>query len=95
MVSASVIVKLSSVSISAGVEASEVTVRTQLLGDIDGNETVDVDDCLALFQYSMLPDLYPIDYVGSVDFDKNGTVDVDDCLRLFQYSILPDLYPLV
>lgn len=65
-----------------------------LLGDIDGNDTVDLDDAILLFQHSMLPELYPISYAGNVDFNKDGTVDIDDAVLLFQYSMLPDLYPL-
>ncbi len=65
-----------------------------LLGDIDGNDTVDLDDAILLFQHSMLPELYPISYAGNVDFNKDGTVDIDDAVLLFQYSMLPDLYPI-
>ena len=65
-----------------------------LLGDIDGNEFVDLDDCLVLFQYSMFPDIYPVEYTGNMDYDHNGVVDLDDCLALFQYSMFPDIYPI-
>lgn len=68
--------------------------KKTLLGDIDGNDTVDIDDAILLFQHSMLPELYPISYAGNVDFNKDGTVDIDDAVLLFQYSMLPDLYPL-
>lgn len=73
---------------------TEMEAPTYILGDIDGTEEVDIDDAIALFQYSMFPDVYPIDYAGSVDFDKNGDVDIDDAILLFQYSMFPDVYPL-
>ena len=47
-----------------------------------------------LFQYSILPDLYPISYGGRIDFNYDGKIDIADALMLFQYSILPDLYPI-
>ena len=43
---------------------------------------------------AMLPDLYPIDYSGNVDFNGDGMIDIRDAQRLFQYSMLPDLYPI-
>ena len=66
----------------------------ELLGDIDGNGTVDIDDAILLFQHSVLPDIYQIEYKGNIDFDKNGAVDIDDAILLFQYSVLPDIYPI-
>ncbi|MBR6553533.1 MAG: hypothetical protein IKT91_02895 [Clostridia bacterium] len=65
-----------------------------LLGDIDLNDAVDIADAMALFRYSMMPDLYPIAYSGAVDFTSDGVIDIADAIRLFQYSMLPDLYPL-
>lgn len=93
-VSASAIVKLNADEIPAEIKPATVSVRTQLLGDIDGNGVVDINDALLLFQHSMVPDIYPITYEGNVDFDKNGVLDINDCLLLFQYSMLPDLYPI-
>ena len=92
--SASAIVKLNADEIPAEIKPATVSVRTQLLGDIDGNGVVDINDALLLFQHSMVPDIYPITYEGNVDFDKNGVLDINDCLLLFQYSMLPDLYPI-
>ncbi len=65
-----------------------------VLGDINGDGLVDVSDAIALFQHSMLPDLFPIDYSGSLDLDKDGLVNISDALRLFQYSMLPDQFPI-
>ena len=93
-IDASSVVKLKSTEIPSAVASGKVNVRLQTLGDIDGNDTVDIDDAVLLFQYSMLPELYPISYAGNLDFNKDGTVDIDDAVRLFQYSMLPDLYPL-
>lgn len=93
-IDASSVVKLKSVEIPSAVASGKVNIRLQTLGDIDGNDTVDIDDAVLLFQYSMLPELYPISYAGNLDFNKDGTVDIDDAVRLFQHSMLPDLYPL-
>ena len=65
-----------------------------VLGDINGDLTVDMDDAVLLFQHSMLPELYPISYTGNTDFNNSGAVDIDDAILLFQYSMLPDLYPI-
>lgn len=64
-----------------------------LLGDMDLNAGVDVDDVLALLWYVLFPDMYPIGDV-TADFDHNGSVDVDDVLTLLWYVLFPDMYPL-
>ena len=65
------------------------------LGDVSGDDTVDIRDAVRLFQYSMLPDSYPTEYTWNLDFNKDGKVDITDAVHLFRYSILPDKYPLV
>ena len=65
-----------------------------ILGDLNGDEQVDIEDAILLFRHSMLPDLYPIEYLGSIDFNHDDKVDIDDAILLFQHSMLPDLYPI-
>lgn len=64
----------------------------QIPGDIDGNETVDVEDVLALLWHVLFPEDYPIN--AEADFDGNGMVDVDDVLTLLWHVLFPDDYPL-
>lgn len=66
----------------------------RILGDINNDGTVNHKDAMALFQFSMIPQIYPLDYPGTLDFDKNNSVDISDALRLFQYSLMPDSYPI-
>ena len=80
--------------VSATCAVTVVEAPDELLGDIDGNGSVDANDAIKLFQYSMFPSVYPIEYTGSVDFDKNGSVDSNDAIRLFQYSMFPGIYPI-
>lgn len=63
-------------------------------GDINCDDTVDINDAMVLFQHSMLPEMFPIDYPGSADFNGDGAVDINDAMRLFQHSMLPDIFPL-
>ena len=88
------LVKCDSTVIISAVEAGTVNIQSQLLGDINGDNFVDINDAAKLFQYSMLPEIYPIAYVGDVDFNNDGVVDINDAARLFQYSMLPDIYPI-
>lgn len=67
---------------------------TSVTGDLNGDETVDIEDAILLFRHSMLPELYPINYTGNIDYNHDGNVDIDDAILLFQYSMLPDLYPI-
>lgn len=93
-VSAVANIKLDSDTVVTQVVPATVAVSLQLLGDIDLNETVDLNDAILLLQYSMFPELYPIDYSGSVDFTKDGNIDMNDAILLLQYSMFPELYPI-
>jgi len=77
---------------------SDVVIYAEMIeylpGDINDDSMVDIDDALLLFQNSILPETYPVDYPCIIDFTKDGKVDIDDALLLFQYSILPDVYPI-
>ncbi len=89
----------SAVMITAAESEPEVSVTAKampdrLLGDINGDNLVDINDAMALFQNSMLPEQFPTDYPGSLDLDKNDVVDINDAMRLFQYSMLPDMFPI-
>lgn len=64
------------------------------VGDINLDEAVDMNDAIFLLQYSMFPELYPIDYSGNVDFTKDGAIDMNDAILLLQYSMFPNLYPI-
>ena len=66
--------------------------ETGLPGDLDDNQTVDVDDVLALLWHVLFPDDYPID--AQADFDGNGATDVDDVLTLLWHVLFPETYPL-
>ena len=61
-------------------------------GDVDLNETVDVDDVLALLWNVLFPEEYPLE--ANADFDGNGTTDVDDVLALLWHVLFPEDYPL-
>ncbi len=65
-----------------------------VVGDIDGDGTVDISDVILLFRYSMMPDLYTITYAGDPDFIKDGAVNINDAILLFRHSMMPDLYPI-
>ncbi len=65
-----------------------------LLGDLTGDGMVDLRDALLLFNNSMMPDVYPVDYTRSMDFTGDRVIDIADAILLFKYSMLPELYPV-
>lgn len=79
-----------------GVTKTEIIpeISSEIIGDINYDGYVDIDDSLLLFQNSLYPDYYPISYKGTLDFTKDGYVDIDDSLLLFQYSLYPEYYPI-
>lgn len=74
--------------------SGSVTVVSEILGDLNRDEYVDLNDAILLLQYSMFPGDYPLEYRGSVDFTKDGYVDLNDAILLLQYSMFPDDYPI-
>jgi len=93
-VDATSILKNANEELSSSVEGGSVTVRCQILGDINLDEHIDLNDAILLLQHSMFEELYPLEYVGSVDFTRDGAVDMNDAVLLLQHSMFPDLYPL-
>ncbi len=73
-----------------------VTVKDSsfLFGDVNGDGLLDLNDAIRVLQYSMFPELYPLEYEGNVDFTGDGVVDVNDAILLLQHSMFPELYPI-
>ena len=85
-----------SFSASCVVTVKEASAEPEgILGDINGDEAVDIADATYLFNYSMRPERYPIDaYEGTVDFEKDNSIDIKDATYLFNYSMRPERYPI-
>ena len=75
-------------------QTSPLSEADRVLGDINADSLVDINDAVALFRHIMLPEMYPVDYPGILDFDKNDLVDINDALRLFRHSMFPEQYPI-
>ena len=93
-VSMDTLVKFNTKEIVSAMEDAEITVYHMLTGDITGGGELDINDARYLFQHAMMPEIYPIEYTGNLDFTKDGFVDIRDALLLFQHTMLPDLYPI-
>ena len=93
-ISATPLIKLSNKAIETELQDGSVNVYTYIKGDIDGDEDVDIDDAVYLFGYSMIPEFYPVEYPGDMDFENDGDIDIDDAILLFNHSMLPDIYPI-
>ena len=88
------VVKLDHTEYAVNTVPGSVTVVSEILGDLNRDEYVDLNDAILLLQYSMFPEDYPLDYKGSVDFTKDGYIDLNDAILLLQYSMFPEDYPI-
>lgn len=68
---------------------------SDILGDIDVNNTVDYNDAVYLLLHTIFDEeAYPI-YDAPADFDGNGTVDQNDAVYLLLYTLFGEkFYPL-
>ncbi|MBO5869072.1 MAG: dockerin type I repeat-containing protein [Oscillospiraceae bacterium] len=66
---------------------------TEVIGDIDANHKLNVDDVVALLLHISMPELYPME-PDRADLDRNGIPDVQDAVLLLLYISMPDLYPI-
>ena len=73
---------------------TDPVVPAGVLGDIDGNGTVDLQDATYLFNYSQFPDFFPMTYTGNLDFVADGNIDIQDATYLFNYSQFPEFFPI-
>lgn len=65
-----------------------------IVGDADGNGSVNMFDVLAIRRYLMNATTYPLASVEGADADGNGSVNMFDVLAIRRYLMNPTLYPL-
>lgn len=63
-----------------------------ILGDVNGDTTINTDDVVAMLLYISMPDLFPVD--ADCDFDGDDLVTTDDAVKLLLHISMPDLFPL-
>ena len=72
--------------------AGSVTVRSVLLGDLNGDDMVTDEDAIYLLFYTFFPEDYPINQ--NADFNGDGSVTDEDAIYLLFFTFFPDDYPL-
>ena len=63
-------------------------------GDIDGNETVNTEDVVALLLHISMPDMFELPEGVSADFTGDALVTTDDAVKLLLHISMPDMFPL-
>ena len=63
-----------------------------VVGDLDGNGAVTMDDAIYLLFAVNFPDSYPVSQLA--DYDKSGEVTMDDAIYLLFAVNFPESYPL-
>lgn len=75
------------------IKGDQLVLVSGVLGDVDRNKIVNVDDVVTLLLHVSMPDLFKIE--GDADFDGNGRVNVDDVVTLLLHVSMPDIFPLM
>ena len=65
---------------------------TYILGDVNGDETINDADAVYLLMHTFFPDEYPVNQVG--DFDGDGAVTDADAVYILMYTFFPEDYPI-
>ena len=65
---------------------------TYILGDINGDETINDADAVYLLMHTFFPEDYPINQVG--DFNGDNSVTDADAVYLLMYTFFPEDYPI-
>ena len=82
-------------NIFEAVYSAESTITIgNILGDLDSDGDVDVDDAIYLLLHTFRASEYAIPGGQSVDYDGDGDVDSDDAIWLKNYVTDPSHYPL-
>ncbi|MBQ3074994.1 MAG: dockerin type I repeat-containing protein, partial [Clostridia bacterium] len=63
-----------------------------IVGDVDGNGALDMDDAIYLLFHCAFPEDYPVNQ--DFDFNSDGKVDMDDATRLLYHVFFPERYSL-
>ena len=63
-------------------------------GDLDENNSVDMDDAIYLLFHYFFPEYYPINQYQAPDYDKDGDVDMDDAFYLLYHTYFPERFPI-
>ncbi len=63
-----------------------------LLGDFDGNLSVDSNDAIYLLWHTFMPNLYPI--YQNPDLNGDMVLDSNDAIHLLWHTFTPEFYPI-
>ncbi len=63
-----------------------------IVGDINGDTSVNNDDVVLLLWHTLFADEYPL--TGDVDLNNDGSVNNDDVVLLLWHTLFPEEYPL-
>lgn len=68
------------------------TAEYLLVGDINGNDTINEDDAIYLLRHILFPDIYGVETYADINTD--GKLDEDDAIYLLRHILFSDLYPM-
>ena len=66
--------------------------KEYIVGDLDENSLVDINDAIYILYYTFFPEDYPLNQ--NADFDGNGVIDINDAIYVLYYTFFPEDYPL-
>ena len=73
--------------------SASATSSNAVLGDMNGDSVVNIDDAIYLLKHTMMPSRYPVSQPA--DVNGTGDVNIDDAIYLLKHTMMPSRYPII
>ena len=73
-------------TITVNVPVTEPPEPTIIIGDVDMNGKIEINDALLIFKHKSGEKILSADAQKAADTNKNGSVDIGDALLIFKYK---------
>lgn len=85
-----VVTNIDETDVACSVAPGSVEIKDYIVGDVNGDMAVDIDDAIFLLYHIFFPDDSYYSIAQNCDFNKDGVVNIDDSIFLLYHVFFPD-----